>query len=86
MKDLNLSEEYIKFSENAPDGATFDDFFDHCKIPKSARSDFAVAAILKGSLKIMIDKDKDKTSIATRNMSTEQRLGLQNGDLNALLG
>lgn len=47
---MNLAEEYIKFKKTAGPETTVDDFFDHCKVPKEQRTDFAFAALTKQAL------------------------------------
>lgn len=46
---MNLAEQYVKKIKSlAPESNyTWNDFFDELKVPKTFRSDFAVAAILK---------------------------------------
>ena len=54
MENQNLAKKYIAYCDaGMPDGNTWDDFFDHCEIPKEARNSFAMAAILKQAQEII---------------------------------
>ena len=58
-KPINLAVEYRKIAENPelyPHIKTIDDFFDEYDIPSLARTEFAVASILK-QMKEIIDED-----------------------------
>ena len=58
-KPINLAVEYKKITENPeeyPHIETIDDFFDEYNVPELARTEFAVAAILK-QVKEIIDAD-----------------------------
>lgn len=48
MKPASLAEEYIKYvGDPANENKTFDDFFDHVKVPEEERNDFVIAAMFK---------------------------------------
>jgi len=53
----SLAEKYLEYIKTAPEGATVDDFFDYCGVPKSARSDFVYAAIMKQVREITAPKE-----------------------------